>query len=198
MIHMAVKTAVKTKAKEETETKEEAKVIVDTRLGKMLKDYTASEKQTQGYWLKIVEYVKENELSRDVLKATLIQFRGVQESTANVEATMIMNATKEEHEDLLEQALAGDISVREFRKGIMKKREGKEEDAEKKLAIRLRQAAKYAIEKDQCDDAKEFGRLARETFTEVMEKYTEVESEASTDGEEEAEEDESGEEEADE
>jgi len=178
------RTVSKTKPDAETETKEEAKAIVDTRLGKMLKDYTQSEKQTQGYWLKIVEYVKENELTRDVVKATLIQFRGVQESTANVEATMIMNAAKEEHSELLDQALAGDISVREFRKGIMKKREGKEEDPERKLALRMKQTAKYAIEKGEIDDAKEFGRLARETFTEVMEKYTETEGEAEAETEE--------------
>jgi hypothetical protein len=178
----ATKTVKRTVTTDEPTTKEEAKVIVDQRLGKMLKDYTQSEKTTQGYWLKIVEYVKANELTRDVVKATLIQFRGVQESTANVEATMILNAAKEEHGDLLDQALAGDITVREFRKGIMKKREGKEEDPERKLALRMRQTAKYAIEKGEIDDAKEFGRLARETFTEVMEKYTET---ASDDGEEE-------------
>src|SRR5258708_7722943 len=147
---MAVTT--KTKTKEDVETKEEAKVVTDQRLGKMLKEYTGLEKQTQGYWLKIVEYVKENETSRDVLKATLIQYRGIQESTANVEATMIMNATKEEHEDLLQQALDGEISVRDLRKGIMKKREGKgEENNEHKLEVKLRQVARFAIDKDVTD-----------------------------------------------
>ena len=182
--------AVKTAPAPKSETKEEPKVVVDPRLGKMLKEYTQSEKQTQGYWLKIVEYVKENGITRDVVKATLIQFRQVQESTANVEATMILNAAKEEHTELLDQALNGDITVREFRKGIMKKREGKEEDPERKLALRMKQTAKYAIEKGEIDDAKEFGRLARETFTEVMEKYTETASDDGDTEEETTEEDE--------
>lgn len=189
---MAVQTKA-AKAAPKAETKEEPEVIVDQRLGKLLKDYTASEKQTGSYWLKIVEYVKENEITRDILKQTLIEFRNIQEATANVEATMILNAAKDEHSDLLDQAMSGDMSVREFRKSIMTKRGDRApEDNEKKLELKLKQAARFAIEKVEMDSAKEFQKLAFEVFTDVRESYTEDQAEAAE------EEDESKEEEGEE
>jgi hypothetical protein len=192
---MAVATKVKPTAKaapqEQVETREEPQVVVDPNLGKILKKYSESEKQTQSIWLQIVEYVKEQDLSRDVVKASYIQFRGVQENTAQVEVSLIFTACKEEHAENLQKALDGEMTVRDFRKSIMKPREGKEApDPEKKLVTKLKMTARFAIENCDIDDPKDFGRMAREHFTSVLERYAEQEEDASTNGEDESDEDE--------
>jgi hypothetical protein len=160
--------AVTTKAAPKTETKEEPKVLADQRLGKMLKDYTAKESDTQSYWLKIVEYVSKNGTTRGVLMETLIQFRKVKKSTASVEATFIMQGAKEENSDLLQQALDADITVREFRNAIMGKgktdEEGnKEIDFEKRIVSKLKAVATYAIDNVEIT-LKEFRAYAGEAF----------------------------------
>jgi hypothetical protein len=184
---VSTKAAKKAKVDPDVETKEEEEVIVDQRLSKLLRDYNNSEKQTHGYWLKIVQYVKAEETSREVLKATLIDVRKVTEGTANVEATMILNAAKEEHSDLLQQALDGDITTREFRKAIMNRREdtGEGENQEKKLELKLKACARFAIEKVEMDDAKEFRKLAFEVFTDVREKYEEEQEQEETEAKDE-------------
>jgi hypothetical protein len=173
-----VKPAAAAAEETDTEVKDEPKVVTDQRLGKILKEYNSSEKATGSIWLQIVEYCKENELTREVVKATYIQYRGVQENTALVEVSLIFTACKEENADNLEQALAGDMTVREFRKSIMKPREGKSEaDPEKKLILKFKQTSRYAIEKCDMDDPKTFSRMARETFIGVLERYTEQQEE---------------------
>lgn len=172
---MAVTTKTAPKAAAKAEAKAEEKVLVDQKLANLYKDYSKAEKQQHSYWLQIVEYVRENEITREVLRATLISVRKVKENTANVEASMVMNAAKPEHGDLFQQAQDGEISVREFRKAIMTSRGAKEEDPKKELEKKLKIVIRYAIDKADYSDAKEFRKLAFDLFTDVKEKeYTEA------------------------
>jgi hypothetical protein len=156
------------------ETKEEPKAVADQRLGKILKDYTSAEKTTGSYWLKIVQYCKEAEVSREVLMATLIQYRGIQKNTASVEATLILAGTREEFSEALDEALEGKKTAREFRKMLMKPRDKKEpENIEKETIKQLKKVARFAIDNGFIEKAGDFRKLAFEVFTEVLEnEYT--------------------------
>jgi hypothetical protein len=174
-----------------TETKEEPTVVADIRLGKMLKDYTKQESETQSYWLKIVEYVSKNNVTRATLIATLQEYRKVQKSTASVEATYIMKGAAPENANLLQQALDGDITTREFRKATMGATKVNEETGEveidysKRIDAKLKGVAGYAIKNVEIT-VKEFRQMAGDAF-EKAEKSAEkaaAKGEASGEGDE--------------
>jgi hypothetical protein len=179
-----------------TETKEEAKAVVNTTLLKSYKEWMAIDRNSTSKFADIVELCIENELSRATIKATLFQ-SGLykNEQSANTETSVIVRCMQEKNRDKLEAALDGKITIRDLRSprtleqiqearvarvaadGTKAGRNQLPEDPEKQIGLKLKGAAKIyvldAIAKEEEPDKDEFLRLAREQYQEQKEKLVE-------------------------
>lgn len=96
-----------------TETFVKSNVIVpDERLGKLVREYTHKQDAMTEAWLKIVEYVRDNEPYRKILVATLLEYGEFKPPSANREASIIHQVIRS---GLLKDALEGKIKPREIR-----------------------------------------------------------------------------------
>ena len=195
---MATLTATKKRVKadvdvdDEVESKAEPDVIVDKGLGNLLKEWHQADRKAESYFLRIIEYVQENDISRQMLKKGLIEMRGMAELTANNEVSKVFKCI--EQPDLVQQAVDKKITVRELRDRVTKRQEGTD-DPEQKLKKRLRLVATFAISED--DLNYDEGQFLRESKRAYKDAYAKIEAKAerqSEDGED-GEEDEGDEEE---
>jgi hypothetical protein len=188
---MAVATGMRptVKTRNQTQVETEPKVVTDQRLGKIVQEHAKSQQQTDSIFLREIEYVKENDIKRDVLIATLIQYGKLKDSSAKAEASVIQRCCKRENEELLQQAIDGEITIRELRQksvfGERKERKTVEPDPEKQTTTKIRKLAEWTIKNDVFDDPADFGRRCREVFTEVWEKQQDAAEEGNGEPEEE-------------
>jgi hypothetical protein len=169
---------------EEVETKADADVIVDKGLARLLNEWETQDNKAESYFVKVCQYVAENDITRPMLKKGLIELRGMKDLTANNEVSKIFKAI--DHPDLIEKAAEGEMTVRELREAISTGREPKDsaDDASDKLHKRLRLAARFAITNDDLQyDDKAFLRDAGKAYREV---YKKIEAEEPEEEEEEA------------
>jgi hypothetical protein len=193
-------TTVTTKAKGEAKT--EPQVLTNQSLGKVLKDWGSAEDSAKSYFLKAAQMVAKLKLERPVVKATLAQYRGLQGMSLDVTTSRLMKSADPKYARRLQEAIDGDITVREFNEIVAEKEplaEGEvrpvKGDPEKKLTTKMKKAAEFALTygkdyKPDIDSAKDFGRLARESYSSVMENFESSEEEETSEyGEDEGEED---------
>ena len=180
---VGVRVKPKGKTRVDVETKEEPKAVVDQRLGKMLKDWGESDKQTEGYWLNIVAYVAENENSREQVAVTLAQFRPkLTAGSVNSITSTIMTAANPKNRDRLKLALAGKMSAKDLRKP--RKEEGADvKTPEEKVEFRLTQGARIAVRDNWEEDS--FLELSGNVYRNLLDKHQEKEEEEEEEEEEE-------------
>jgi len=65
-------TITKPKDKTQVETKEEPRVIADVALGRIIQEWTAKEKECGSIYIKMIDFVRENETSSQILQQTLV------------------------------------------------------------------------------------------------------------------------------
>jgi hypothetical protein len=143
----------------QTETKEEAKVVVSKGLATLVSEYHKTFTAGDSYWIKIVDYCQKQKTTRKELEVALVEIRGLKRLTALNEVSKIMKGV--EHPDLIKRCREGKITVRQFRDMITKKQEGteeKEDSVEDRTSKSLVRIAKNAI----ID-----GRIAEEEFLEL-------------------------------
>jgi hypothetical protein len=141
---------------EEVETKAE-KVVVTKALAVLINGWDKAEKAAEAYWPKIVQFVIENETTRDELRQALVDLRGMKKITANNELSVIYRVA--EFEDEVRACIEGDDNpdtgepwqVRDLRKLGVKTQEGTGRDPEDSFKKRIRNVAKYAIEEAQLE-----------------------------------------------
>jgi hypothetical protein len=164
-----VKARNRERVADEPETKEEPKVIVDKGLAKLVQEWDSQDKKAGGYWIRICEYVAENDITRAQLKKALMDLRGMAEVTANNEVSKIFKMR--DNPDVLEQLKDGEITQREAREAVTKKQEGTD-DAETKLKKQLNRAASFAINEVEAESG-EFVTLARGAY---KDQYAKIEA----------------------
>jgi hypothetical protein len=74
------------------EPKEETQVVKDVGLDKLLSDWDQSAAKAHGYFIRIVEYCHENDISNKQLQEGLMRVRGMNEGTARNQAAKILKA----------------------------------------------------------------------------------------------------------
>jgi hypothetical protein len=183
-----VRSRVEETEEPETKVKPEEAPVVDKGLNRLVLEWEKSFKQTESYWPRIVEYVADNDVSRKTLEKALIDLRGMQPMTAKNEVSKIFKGAKEEHRESLDQVLAGEKTVREFREEITTKQEGTD-DAETKFNKKLEGVARYAITEIEMLELSDFIAASRKAyksaFAKVEKAARKAEGETSGDGEEE-------------
>jgi hypothetical protein len=197
---IAPKSVVKSKTRpapepdEETEsdTKAETKIIVDKGLATLVKDWDKADKVQGSYWVKIAEYVSDNDISRAMLKKALMDLRGMAELTANNEVSKIFKL--KDAPEVLEQLVNGDITIKQAKEAVTKKQEGTD-DAETKVKKGLHRLASVAIQEVEAEQG-EFVQMAKTAYRETLAKLQAKAAKEEGEGEEgEDEEGEEGEEE---
>src|SRR6266446_5253891 len=107
------KTATKTAAK--TATKEKPKVEVHSGLATLLKKHDEAATQAASYLVDVCEMVMKENISNPVLIKTIMEARGVNESSAKSQASRIRGFIK--NKDQFQALKDGDITVRAAVKG---------------------------------------------------------------------------------
>lgn len=82
--------------------------------------YKAAWERSQSTFVKVVEYVKKQKLSRAIVVATLVAVKGMTESSAETEASRIIKAANPKNESVLQDLKTGTISMRAARRLIAK------------------------------------------------------------------------------
>jgi hypothetical protein len=164
-------TRLKARQVAEPETKADASteevVVVDKGLLKLVNDWEKADKQAGSYFARICEYVHDNEgIKKSEMKKALIDVRGMKEMTANNEVSKIWKI--KDNEEVLEQLLAGDITVQRAKELVTTKQEGTDDD-ETKLEKSLKRAATFGIEKLSIEAAEFIGK-ARASYKEALAK----------------------------
>ena len=121
----------------------EVEVKADAGLGKLYEIFSASEKKTSSFMVKLVEYVTEHQLTNEVINKTL-EDRGLSEGTRKAEISRIRSYIKKP--DVFKQLQAGEITVKQARQ-LMVKGPGQTRTASKKtIAKRVNNALNKAVE----------------------------------------------------
>lgn len=122
----------------------EAHTTVDDGLAKLYETYQKRESVANTQLVMIVEYVRDNKLSRKTVKATL-EDRGLTPSSVSTEVSRIMSLTLEKNREILEKLADNEITIAAARKALVgKKQANPAKDPPDKLWEMLYRAAKYA------------------------------------------------------
>lgn len=132
--------AVKTDVDEDVEPT----THVDEGLAKLYETYQRRESAANQQFVNIVEYVRDNKLSRAVVKATL-EARELTPSSVSSEVSRIMSMIKEENRPVLEKLADNEITIAAARKAIAKPQERPAKSATDKLWEQLYRAARFAF-----------------------------------------------------
>jgi hypothetical protein len=128
---------------DEVETKTAAKA--DTGLGRLFAAHELLKEKTGKSFSAIVDYVEKHDLSREVIKLTLMESRGLTEGSANSEASRIRNLLKPKFSDVREKLSAGEITVAAARTQTSKRQEAPARSPKDIVDERLISAAGKAI-----------------------------------------------------
>lgn len=176
----SIRPAPQPEPEEEVETKAETKVIVSKSLAVLINNWEKAEKTAEAYWPKVVQYVIENETTREELRQALMDIRGMKKLTANNEISVIMRVS--EFPDEVQACIDGDDNpetgepwqVRQLRELGKKSQEGGGRDPEDTFKRRIKTVAKYAIEEAQLELA-DFTAECKAAYKEV---YASLEAKA--------------------
>lgn len=148
-----IRPAVREETDEEVETKAEAKTVVSKALATLVSGWDKAAKQFDSYFPRIVQYVIENDTSKEEMRQALIDFRGMKPLTANNELSVIFRVA--EYPNEVQACIEGDDNpatgepwrVRDLRDlGKKTQGDGTGRDPEDSFKKRIRNVAKFAIE----------------------------------------------------
>jgi hypothetical protein len=181
---------------EEVSDKVKAEVQADPGLSKLYATWQAREAANNKQYVSIVEYVRDNKISRIVVKKTL-EARGLTPSSVSSEVSRIMGLCKDDNRPVLEQLMGDEITVAAARKAISKRQSRPAKSNIDKLWERLILAARIAVVASGSDPTftvKYFLQEAQNAWNSAQEEQQEKERQAAggeevEEGEEEGEED---------
>lgn len=128
-------TATGTGTGAKTTTKEKPEVKVHTKLADLLKKYDAAAEKTASFMIEIAEMVEKENISNAQLIKTIVDVRGVEESTAKGQASRIRTLIKDA--DQLEALRRGEVTVRAAVKAAQKTRKPSAASKQKAFDNRL-------------------------------------------------------------
>jgi hypothetical protein len=153
---------------------------VDEGLAKLYETYQKREAVANQQFVDIVRYVKDQKLSRSVVKATL-ESRGLTPSSVSSEVSRIIGMTKDENAEVLEKLEGDEITIAAARRAIAKPQERPAKSATDKLWEMLYRAARHAYKESAVNtdfNLKYFTAEAANAWNQVKDEYEQKEREA--------------------
>jgi len=157
-----------------------ATVQSDPGLSKLYAQWQAREATNNKLLVQIAEYVRDQKISRAVLKKTLEE-RGLSASSVSSEVSRIFGLSKPENAPILQKLNEDEITVAAARKAIAKPQERPAQTAQDRLWKKLYEAARMAFNASATDTTfteDYFVNEARSAWATVQSEYEEKEREA--------------------
>jgi len=149
-----------------------SQVQSDPGLSKLYAQWQAREATNNKLLVQIAEYVRDQKISRAVLKKTLEE-RGLSASSVSSEVSRIFGLSKPENAPILQKLNEDEITVAAARKAIAKPQERPQRTMQDKLWAKLYEAARLGFNASATDTT-----FTQEYFvTEATNAWTQVESE---------------------
>ena len=162
----------------EAAPKSKPTVEADPGLAKLYAQWQAREAQNNKLLVQIAEYVRDQKISRAVLKKTL-ESRGLTASSVSSEVSRIMGLARPDNAPILEKLADDEITVAAARKAISKPQERPQRTAADKIWAKLIEGARIAYAESRTGegqyDLSYFTGEAANAWNTVVEEYAEKE-----------------------